>query len=164
MLVHAVNASLVASFVFSLSRRRETSWLAGACFLASAVLTEAITGVVGIADVFGGLFVLAALVCLQRGLLAMPLCVFALVLLGLFSKGERARGAAARTLGGAAQCAAFFHPTRPLRALRGPWLRSARPRPPWWPTPISDAVSFRWCRRSMPAPRCRPQRARPRVR
>ncbi|HKO49060.1 MAG TPA: tetratricopeptide repeat protein [Polyangiaceae bacterium] len=117
VLVHAVNASLVASFVFSLSGRRATSWLAGTCFLASAVLTEAITGVVGIADVFGGLFVLAALVCLQRGLLLMPLCVFALVLLGLFSK-ESVLVALPLVPWVALLSAPLLHPTRPLRAAR----------------------------------------------
>jgi len=117
VLVHAVNASLVASFVFSLSRRRDTSWLAGACFLASAVLTEAITGVVGIADVFGGLFVLAALVCLHRGLMLMPLCVFALVLLGLFSK-ESVLVAMPLVPWVALVSAPILHPKRPLRAFR----------------------------------------------
>jgi len=117
VLVHAVNASLVASLVFSLSRRRDTGWLAGACFLASAVLTEAITGVVGIADVFGGLFVLAALVCLQRGLLVMPVCVFALVLLGLFSK-ESVLVALPLVPWVALLSAPIVHPRRPLRALR----------------------------------------------
>ncbi|HYQ40934.1 MAG TPA: tetratricopeptide repeat protein [Polyangiaceae bacterium] len=117
VLVHAVNASLVASFVFSLSRRRDTGWLAGACFLASAVLTEAITGVVGIADVFGGLFVLAALVCLQRGLLTMTPCVFALVLLGLFSK-ESVLVALPLVPWVALVSAPILHPARPLRALR----------------------------------------------
>lgn len=117
VLVHAVNASLVASFVFSLSRRRDTGWLAGACFLACAVLTEAITGVVGIADVFGGLFVLAALVCLQRGLLAMPLCVCALVLLGLFSK-ESVLVALPLVPWVALVSAPILHPTRPRRVLR----------------------------------------------
>ncbi|HEX2674427.1 MAG TPA: tetratricopeptide repeat protein [Polyangiaceae bacterium] len=117
VLVHAVNASLVASFVFSLSRRRDTGWLAGACFLACAVLTEAITGVVGIADVFGGLFVLAALVCLQRGLLAMPLCVYALVLLGLFSK-ESVLVALPLVPWVALVSAPILHPTRPRRVLR----------------------------------------------
>ena len=117
VLVHAVNASLVASFVFSVSRRRDTGWLAGACFLVSAVLTEAITGVVGIADVFGGLFVLAALVLLQRGLLAMPLCVFAMVLLGLFSK-ESVLVALPLVPWVALVSAPILHPTRPLRVLR----------------------------------------------
>lgn len=117
VLVHAVNASLVASFVFSLSRRRDTGWLAGACFLACAVLTEAITGVVGIADVFGGLFVLAALVCLQRGLLVMPLCVFVLVLLGLFSK-ESVLVALPLVPWVALISAPILHRQRPRRALR----------------------------------------------
>ncbi|HET7541210.1 MAG TPA: tetratricopeptide repeat protein [Polyangiaceae bacterium] len=117
VLVHAVNAALVASFALSLSRRRDTSWLAGACFLATAVLTEAITGVVGIADVFGGLFVLAALVCLQRGLLTMPLCVFALVLLGLLSK-ESVLVALPLVPWVALVSAPIFHPRRPRRALR----------------------------------------------
>jgi len=117
VLVHAVNASLVAGFVFVLSRRRDTGWLAGACFLACAVLTEAITGVVGIADVFGGLFVLAALVFLQRGLWLMPLCVFAMVLLGLFSK-ESVLVALPLVPWVALLSAPILHPTRPLRALR----------------------------------------------
>ena len=43
VVVHAVNASLVAGFVLVLTRRRDTAWLAGACFVASAVLTEALT-------------------------------------------------------------------------------------------------------------------------
>ena len=117
VLVHAVNASLVASFVLLLSRQRATSWLAGACFLSSAVLTEAITGVVGIADVFGGLFVLTALMCLQRGLLSMPLGVFALVLLGLFSK-ESVLVALPLVPWVALLSAPILHPARPLRALR----------------------------------------------
>ena len=117
VLVHAVNASLVASFVFTLSRRRDTGWLAGACFLAAAVLTEAVTGVVGIADVFGGLFVLAALVLLQRGLLTMPLCVFAMVLLGLFSK-ESVLVALPLVPWVALLSAPILHRSRPLRVLR----------------------------------------------
>jgi len=117
VLVHAVNASLVASFVFTLSRRRDTGWLSGACFLAAAVLTEAVTGVVGIADVFGGLFVLAALVLLQRGLRTMPLCVFAMVLLGLFSK-ESVLVALPLVPWVALLTAPILHRERPLRVLR----------------------------------------------
>ena len=128
VLVHAVNAALVATFVFALSRRRETGWLAGACFLACAVLTEAITGVVGIADVFGGLFVLGAL-CLLRidfgagagrrtaALLLMPLAVFVALLLGLFSK-ESVLVAVPLVPWVALVSAPLFHPERPLRVLR----------------------------------------------
>ena len=117
VVVHAVNASLVAGFVLALTRRRDTAWLAGACFLASAVLTEAVTGVVGIADVFGGLFVLGALIYLQRGLALMPVCVFISVLLGLFSK-ESVLVAVPLVPWVALVTAPIFHPQRPLRALR----------------------------------------------
>ncbi|HWZ89098.1 MAG TPA: tetratricopeptide repeat protein, partial [Polyangiaceae bacterium] len=117
VVVHAVNASLVAGFVLVLTRRRDTAWLAGACFLASAVLTEAVTGVVGIADVFGGLFLLGALLFLQRGLGLMIVGVFASVLLGLFSK-ESALVAVPLVPWVALVTAPILHPKRPLRALR----------------------------------------------
>ncbi len=128
VLVHAVNASLVAGFVFVLSRRRDTGWLAGACFLACAVLTEAITGVVGIADVFGGLSVLGAL-CLLRidlgegwlrqtaSLLLMPVAVFWAILLGLFSK-ESVLVALPLVPWVALVTAPLLHPKYPLRVLR----------------------------------------------
>jgi hypothetical protein len=128
VLVHAINASLVAGFVLALSRRRETAWLAGACFLACAVLTEAITGVVGIADVFGGLFVLGAL-CVLRidfgegglrvalSLLLMPFAVFGAILLGLFSK-ESVLVALPLVPWVALLSAPILHPKYPLRALR----------------------------------------------
>ncbi len=126
--VHAINAALVAGFVLALSRRRDTAWLAGACFLACAVLTEAITGVVGIADVFGGLFVLGAL-CLLRldfgagfwrvtlSLGLMPIAVFCSILLGLFSK-ESVLVALPLVPWVALLSAPLLHPERPLRAAR----------------------------------------------
>lgn len=86
LMVHAVNAALLSSFVLAVTRRRGLSWLAGACFLASAVITEAVTGVVGIADVFGGLGTLLGLHALRLKLWAMPLGVFAGISFGLFSK------------------------------------------------------------------------------
>lgn len=117
VLVHAVNASLVASWVFVLSRKRVTGWLAGACFLAAAVLTEAVTGVVGIADVFGGLFVFCALLALQRGLGMMSLGVCIAVLFGLLSK-ESVLVALPLVPWAALVSAPLLHPTRPLRGLR----------------------------------------------
>ncbi|HEX7453015.1 MAG TPA: hypothetical protein VF294_12050, partial [Polyangiaceae bacterium] len=117
VLVHAVNASLVAGFVLLITRRRDTAWLAGVCFLASAVLTEAVTGVVGIADVFGGLFVLGALSLLGCRLWLMILGVFGAVLLGLFSK-ESALVAVPLLPWVALVSAPILHPERPRRALR----------------------------------------------
>jgi hypothetical protein len=126
VLVHAVNAALVAGFVLMISRRRATAWLAGACFLACAVLTEAVTGVVGIADVLGGLFVLSALSLLRYGLAAMTLSVFGAVLFGLFSK-ESVLVAVPLLPWVALVSAPILHPARPLRVLRaaGAFVASA---------------------------------------
>lgn len=128
VVVHAVNASLVAVFVFAVTRRRDTGWLAGACFLATALLTEAVTGVVGIADVFGGLFVIGALCALRidfgpgpwraaLGVAVLPFAVFGLVLLGLFSK-ESVLVAVPLLPWVALVCAPLLHPKYPLRVLR----------------------------------------------
>src|SRR6187455_2121818 len=86
IVVHAANAALVASFAFALSRERNLSWFAGAAFLLAAVITEAVTGVVGLADVLGGLGVLLALHALRLPGYAMPFGVLAATSLGLFSK------------------------------------------------------------------------------
>jgi hypothetical protein len=113
---HAVNASLIASFAFAVTKRRQVGWLAGACFATSAVITEAVTGVVGIADVLGGLGVLLSLMALTLPLGWMPLGVFAGLSFGLFSKESAIVGVpllawAALTL------TPNLHP-RPLRLLR----------------------------------------------
>jgi hypothetical protein len=107
---------LLASFAFAVTRNRRVAWLAGACFVASAVITEAVTGVVGIADVLGGLGVLLALTALTLPLAWMPLCVFAALSIGLFSKESAIVGVplvawAALTL------TPLLQP-RPLRLLR----------------------------------------------
>ena len=96
--------------------------------MACAVLTEAITGVVGIADVFGGLSVIGAL-CLLRidfgastwrpvaSLVAMPLALFAALVLGLFSK-ESVLVAIPLLPWVALVSAPVFHRKHPLRGLR----------------------------------------------
>jgi tetratricopeptide (TPR) repeat protein len=117
VVIHALNASLLAGFVLSVTQRRALSWLAGACFLTAAVLTEAITGVVGIADVLGGLGVLLALRALSLPLWAMPFCVFAGTAFGLFSK-ESVIIAVPLLAWAALVTAPSFHPTRPLRVPR----------------------------------------------
>ena len=53
---HAVNAALISSLTLAISRQRKLAWLSGAAFLLAAVLTEAVTGVVGIADVLVRVF------------------------------------------------------------------------------------------------------------
>lgn len=115
---HAVNGALVASLSLTLTRDRSLSWLAGGCFVACAVLTEAVSGVVGIADVLGGLGVLTAIAALRLPMWAMPGGVFLGLSFGLFSKESAIVGVP--LIGWAALVSApAFHekPRRLLRAL-----------------------------------------------
>jgi hypothetical protein len=86
IVVHAVVASLLASLVFSLVQRRRQAWLTGATYLLFAVLTEAVTGVVGLADVLAAMFMVMSLHALRSRLIWVVPGVFITVLLGLFSK------------------------------------------------------------------------------
>ncbi|HEY6722578.1 MAG TPA: tetratricopeptide repeat protein, partial [Polyangiaceae bacterium] len=123
IVVHAANAALVASFVLALSRERALSWFAGAAFLLSAVITEAVTGVVGLADVLGGLGVLLALHALRLPMAVMPFGVLGAVLLGLFSK-ESVLVAVPLVGWAALVTAPHLHPARPWCAGRATaaWL------------------------------------------
>ena len=86
ILVHAVVAALLASLTLAITKHRRQAWLTGAVYACFAILTEAVTGVVGLADVLAVLFVLLAMHALRKSVwLVMP-AVFASVLLGLFSK------------------------------------------------------------------------------
>ena len=114
---HAVNGALLAGFVLAVSGRRKLAWLAGAIFLMAAVLTEAISGVVGIADVLGGLGVLLALHALRLPIWGMPLAVLAAASFGLFSK-ESAIVSVPLIALAAFTTAPLLHPRRPLRLLR----------------------------------------------
>lgn len=116
VVVHALNAAILASFVFAVTRRQAVGWLAGGVFMCSAVLTEAVSGVVGIADVFGGLGVLLALQALRLGWLA-PLGVFGGLAVGLLSKESAIVGVP--LIGWSALVLApALHPSRPSRVLR----------------------------------------------
>ncbi len=113
---HAANAALVAALAFKISRSRRIGWLAGAYFVACATITEAVTGVVGIADVLGGLGVLLAVAALGLRWWLMPLAVFFALCLGLFSKESAIVGVP--LIGWAALVTAPALHSRPLRVLR----------------------------------------------
>jgi hypothetical protein len=117
IVIHAVNAALVARIALKLTGNRAASWLAGAAFVSSAVLTEAVTGVVGIADVLGALGLLAALVALEWSLPLMAAGVFAFVCVGLFSK-ESTLVALPIVAWFALLAAPVHHPARPRRIAR----------------------------------------------
>ena len=55
IIIHALNGALLGSFCYSLTKRKSAAWLTGLVFVTAAVLTEAVSGIVGIADVLGGL-------------------------------------------------------------------------------------------------------------
>ena len=86
LLVHAIVAALLASLTLSITKVRRQAWLTGGAYLCFAVLTEAVTGVVGLADVLAVLCVLIALHALRRPLWLVAPAVFLSMLVGLFSK------------------------------------------------------------------------------
>ncbi|MEO7096725.1 MAG: hypothetical protein ABI175_25935, partial [Polyangiales bacterium] len=86
LVFHATNAALLASIVRAVYKKVSVAWLAGAIFCACAVLTEAISGIVGIADVLGGLSLLLCLASLSlHPGLVFP-SVLAATVFGLLSK------------------------------------------------------------------------------
>ena len=117
VIFHAINGAILSMFVFHVTRRRGTSYLAGVIFICSAVLTEAVSGIVGIADVFGGMGALLALYALALPGWAMPMGVFSALLFGLFSK-ESAIVCIPLLPFAALVTAPLLHPTRPQRFLR----------------------------------------------
>ncbi len=86
VLLHAANGAIVTMLVYRTTKDRRASWLSGTAFVACAVLTEAVSGVVGIADVMGALGVLLCVCALSRPLLVMAPLVFLATLFGLASK------------------------------------------------------------------------------
>jgi hypothetical protein len=119
VLLHGLNGALVVLLVLRWTRDRLTAWLAGGLFVATAVVTEAVSGVVGLADVLGGTGALLALLALNLGLGMMPLALLGATMLGLYSKES------ALCIVPLVPLAALFtsqatHPARPLR-----WARAA---------------------------------------
>lgn len=119
VLLHGVNGALVCMIAFRFTRQRSTAWLAGACFTACAVLTEAVSGVVGIADVLGGTGALLAILAIFARMPFMALGVFFATLFGLYSK-ETALVCVPLVPVTVLLTAQLTHPEKPRR-----WLRAA---------------------------------------
>ncbi len=119
VLFHGFNGALVVLLVARWTRDRLTAWLAGAVFVTTAVLTEAVSGVVGLADVLGGAGALLALHALRLPLTTMPLALLGASFVGLYSK-ESALCIVPLVPLAALVTAQVTHPERPLR-----WLRAA---------------------------------------
>ncbi len=117
VLIHGLNGALVVILAARWTRDRLTAWLAGAAFVACAVLTEAVSGVVGLADVLGGTGALLALLALTLPLTTMPLALLAATMIGLYSK-ESALCIVPLVPLAALLTAQITHPERPRRWLR----------------------------------------------
>jgi len=143
VVLHAVNGALLVCIVFHVTRRRGLAWLAGGIFVGCAVLTEAVSGVVGTADVLGGLGALLALVALRLPLWGMPFGVAAALLVGLASK-ESAIVCVPLIPLAALWLAPYTHPERPFSLLRclaaavatiGTFVLYVECRKRWFPCP-----------------------------
>lgn len=117
VLLHGVNGALVCVLAHALTKRRGVAWIAGAAFTASAVLTEAVSGVVGIADVLGATGTLLALLALTLRWHFMFFGVIGGTLFGLYSK-ESALCCVPLLPLGALLLSPNLHPKKPRRWLR----------------------------------------------
>ncbi len=149
IVIHALNGALVASFAFAVSRRRALGWLSGLAFVASAILTEAVCGIVGIADALGGLGAILALHALRLPAVALPFGVFASVLFGMFAK-ESALVCVPLVPLAALVCAPMLSPERPARFARAllafagaalAFVLYVELRRAWFPSPLPAALS-----------------------
>ena len=86
LVFHATNAALLSTIVRGVYKKVSVAWLAGAVFCACAVLTEAISGIVGIADVLGALSLLLCLASLSLHPSLVLVSVFGATVFGLLSK------------------------------------------------------------------------------
>lgn len=149
VIIHGINAALVASIVVHVSKQARIGWMAGAIFVTSAVLTEAVAGIVGIADVLAGLGILLALRALALPMGWMPFAVFGALLFGLFSKESAMVGVGLIPL-----AALFLGPMlrdeRPLRLVRATFAFVAAAlafvlyvelRRRWFPAPLSAELT-----------------------
>jgi hypothetical protein len=117
VLLHGLNGALLVLLVMGWTRNRKAAWLSGVFFVATAVLTEAVTGVVGLADVLGGTAAVLALLALQLPMAAMPIALFGATLLGLYSK-ESALCIVPLVPLGALLTSQLIDPQHPRRATR----------------------------------------------
>lgn len=117
VLIHAANASLLAALAFAVTRQRLVGWLTGGVFLLCALLTEAICGVVGLADVLSGLSVLLALAALRFRPVFSFVGVFLALIFGFFSK-ESVLVAVPLVCVAAVILAPSFFPAKPRRVAR----------------------------------------------
>ena len=119
VLIHGLNGALVVLVAWRWTRDRLTAWLAGAAFVTMAVLTEAVSGVVGLADVLGGTGGAARAARAEPSPTTMPIALLGATMIGLYSK-ESALCIVPLAPIAALLTAQLTWPERPLR-----WARAA---------------------------------------
>ncbi|HTJ82011.1 MAG TPA: hypothetical protein VL400_09805, partial [Polyangiaceae bacterium] len=117
LIFHGICGALFTAMAWRVSRRRLAAWLTGLTFVTAAILTEAVSGVVGLADILGGLGALLALAALDLRAHAMPFGVFLALSLGLFSK-ESAIVCVPLVPVAALLFSPVLHPHKPARVAR----------------------------------------------
>ncbi len=146
---HAINGAIFTAMAWALTRRRLHAWLVGTTFVTCAVLTEAVSGCVGLADVLGGMGALLALAAIGLPAYAMPFGVFLAVLFGLFSK-ESAVVCVPLVPFAALVAAPVVHPDKPARFPRavlaavgsiGAFVIYVEMRKRWFPSPLPSELS-----------------------
>ena len=149
VLFHAANGAILTCWTLALTRRRELAWITGAIFVGCAVLTEAVSGIVGIADVLGGMGAMLALMALRAPAYAMPFAVFGATLFGLFCK-ESALVCVPLVPVAALVAAPLTHPERPARFYRAAlaflgaaaaFILYVELRKRWFPSPLPQELA-----------------------
>jgi hypothetical protein len=146
---HAINGALFSAIAWRYSKKRFVGWTAGAVFITAAILTEAVCGCVGLADVLGGMGALLALAALSMRAYAMPFAVFLAVSIGLFSK-ESAVVCVPLVPFAALLSAPIIHPERPQRVARAAlalagaaaaFVLYVECRKRWFPSPLPSELT-----------------------
>ncbi len=149
LILHAAVGAGFVVFGYRMTRDKLSAWLFGLVFVTAAILTEAVCGAVGIADILGGLGAIAALLALGLRAHAMPFAVFLAVLFGLFSK-ESAMVCVPLVPVAALLFAPILHPHRPARLARSglalmatiaSFILYVELRKRWYPAPLPEEFS-----------------------
>jgi hypothetical protein len=148
VVLHAVNALLIIRIAKVWTRSRIIAWLSGICFVTSAVLTETVSGVVGLADVLSGLGLLLAIASLGLSIWWLGFAVFGACTLAMFSK-ESSVVAVAIVPWAALVSASILHPHKSRAMLRALVALAAstvalilyvETRRRFFPSPIDEAL------------------------
>jgi hypothetical protein len=117
VILHAVNGALLATIAQRWFSSRLMAWLSGLALVLAAVITEAVAGVVGLADVMGGTFILLCLWGLRWRWYWSGVATYLFLFLGLLCKESTLT--VTPIVGWAALVAApLDNPVRPQRFLR----------------------------------------------